>query len=1141
MSEETLHVVGFLRQRLQTAAQRMMLAGVAHGAAVSAGIVGAALFVAVAVEAGFWVATLPRSIGFWLFVAVTLAVGLRFVVTPTLRLTGILPGLSEDSVAKTVGHRSPEVGDRLVNLLHLVDGRRSPAPAPLVDEAVRQLGGGIRDAHFRRVEDFAAVKRVGPAASVPAVCLLIFLVAAPSSFLAASKRLFSPGTAFVRPAPFELTVKPGSVDLVRGDDLRITVQATGRRLPDVVMLEVNVLGEDRVETNELKAEASGHFSFAVTDVRDSFRYRVTAEPVASDWFAANVESRPIVRKLDLALHPPAYTGLPVEHLAPHVGDVLALPGTHVAVEAQTGGDGIVHATLLFDSGQRKTLDLYDGSASGEFTVIQEDAYRILLTNDIGNDNVDQIRHSVKLLSDSHPSVTLLEPEPAAELDASLETLLRIRVRDDFGFSRLALYYRLAESRFSNIEEDFRTIEIDIQSGRRFHMDIDYLWLLGPTTRLDIVPGDVIEYFVRVWDNDAWAGFKSADSEVYRLSLPSLAERYAELASAQDAAEDEMGDLLRETESVREEFDALRDELRQKQSADWDDNRQLARLQDKQNQLEERIEDLAGSLESTLDTMEDHDLVSDETLQAFEELQRVIEEINAPELMEALQELYQAMQELSPRLMQESIEKFEFNEEMFRERLERSLDLFKRLHVQQQLDEAARRAHELAAEQERLVEETQTADDDDAERLAEEQMRSGDSMENLEELLEETEQRMNELRNAPSEEMGRLNEKTRQQEIPEQMRENAAQLMQQRMAEARQGQLQMQQQLDQLQGGLEDVQSQMEGQRQQANMALLSRVLADILRLSYDQESIRLDVENAAQDSPLFREFARRQVALSDGLGTVSDSLRSLSRELAHMTREVQLQAGESLRAMTEATAALAQREAQRAASVQERSMMHLNELALLLSDLMDQLMNSSNNSAGGGMSMERMLEQLQQMAGEQQQLNERIQQMLQEMHGNRLSPDMQQRLQQMGAQQQALRDRLREMNRRQDLAGRLAGDLGRIAEQMEETIEELQRNAVNPRTVMRQQQILTRLLDASRSLQERGRERRREGQTGTDISREGPRGLPETERADEFRRALLQALESGYSPDWRELIRRYFELLQQSQEHVRADDTGGAL
>ena len=102
---------------------------------------------------------------------------------------------------------------------------------------------------------------------------------------------------------------------------------------------------------------------------------------------------------------------------------------------------------------------------------------------------------------------------------------------------------------------------------------------------------------------------------------------------------------------------------------------------------------------------------------------------------------------------------------------------------------------------------------------------------------------------------------------------------------------------------------------------------------------------------------------------------------------------------------------------------------------------------------------------------------------------------------------------------------------MEETIQELQQSRVNRKTVERQQQILTRLLEASRSMQERGRENRREGRTGTDIRREGPAELTPAERADKLRHDLLRALDSGYAPDFQELIKRYFELLQeQAQE-----------
>jgi len=98
---------------------------------------------------------------------------------------------------------------------------------------------------------------------------------------------------------------------------------------------------------------------------------------------------------------------------------------------------------------------------------------------------------------------------------------------------------------------------------------------------------------------------------------------------------------------------------------------------------------------------------------------------------------------------------------------------------------------------------------------------------------------------------------------------------------------------------------------------------------------------------------------------------------------------------------------------------------------------------------------------------------------------------------------------------------------MEQSISDMQRRNLDSRTIQRQQEILTRLLNAQRSMQERGKENRREGRTGEDFNRASPSELSADERAEELRRELLDALESGYSADYEELIRRYFEVLQE--------------
>jgi hypothetical protein len=379
-------------------------------------------------------------------------------------------------------------------------------------------------------------------------------------------------------------------------------------------------------------------------------------------------------------------------------------------------------------------------------------------------------------------------------------------------------------------------------------------------------------------------------------------------------------------------------------------------------------------------------------------------------------------------------------------------------------------------------------------------------------------------------MQKLNESVQQQQLPQQMQENAEQLRQQQMQDAKQGQQQMQQQLQQLQSQLSEMQTGMQGQQMEMNVAGLRRALSNVLTLSQNQEELRRRIRNTTSEAPSLREDAREQVDLSEGLATVIDTLRNLAKNIPQMSREVQRQSGEAIRHMSRATEAMTERAADEAAGYQKASMMHLNELALMLSDVMNQMMNSSGTGSGSP-SMQQMIQQMQEMAGQQQQLNQQIQEFLNDVQGNRLGVDTQERLQQMSSQQQAIKQQLDQLRRNPEARGKLLGDLDKIGEQMEETIGELERRQLDPKMIERQQQILQRLLDAQTSIHQRGKEDEREGHEGSDVIRESPGDLPPEEAADKLRRDLIQALESGYSPDYEDLIKRYFELLQeQTQE-----------
>ena len=1119
MDPDLHSLIAPVKRRLRTIWGRWVLAQFVQDATLSAGVLSAVLLCLLAAEAVFWVNSPWRTALLVLWLAAA-AILLGVLILPPI-LAGWRRRSRFKHIARCIADEVPEADDRLVNLLELGRGEASTAPPSLVMRAVQRLHDEVVRLPLERAVSFRRSLQRARLAVVPAAGLLVFLLAAPQAFLAAGHRLFSPGVSFQRPVSFTVEVEPGSVRITRGESLDIAAHVSGQQVPDAITLEIQPDGQRHSRSAILRSEGTQRYVHQESNVRQDFRYRVVASPLVSPWFEVTVLDRPILRNLSVDLIPPTYTGLPRQTLTPGTGNITAVVGTRVEISVRSSITP-VEARLVFESDQP---DVSMPELEGGFIVQKEDHYSIHLVSPEGIANSDPVRYAVTPVADRYPSVHIVAPEPEAILDISLNVPLAARLEDDYGFTRIALFWRLAESRYDEVMEEFESFDLAMPPDRA----LVYTWPVNATTGLDVIPGDVIEYYLRVWDNDNLSGPKAASSATHRIRLPSLTEHYDQLGELQDNTESDLESLLEYAANLRAQFDELSEELRRKQDADWDDQRLLEDLTESQQAVQSRVEALSEAMDQAAEQMEDHGLISDELLSVFEELREVTDEINDPALMEALRELQEAIEELDPEQLQSSLEDFAFNEEQFQERLERTLELFRNFQVQQKLDEAASRAEDLKEVQDNLAEQTaQDPDSTEAEPLGRRQRQASEDMAALEDQMEDIEARMEEMRSAPQEAMDQLNEETRARQLPEEMMDNARQMLQNQMQQANQGQQQMSQSMQQLQGQLQQMQQNMQSQQMSMNLTGLRQLMSNVLLLSHDQEALRQLIVITTPNSTRLREYARQQAQLGDGARLVIDSLQSLGRTLPQLTRDALQYAGSALMSMDAATDALVERNSRQAEVTGREAMTHLNELALLLSDLMAQMLNSAASASGGGMSMEQMIEQLQQMAAQQRDLNRALDNLLGEMEGERLSVDMQERLRQLAGQQEQMRWQLEQLSRERDLARRLAGDLDQIAAQMEESIRELTLSQTNhPEVRERQQQILTRLLDASRSMTERGQQRKREGEQAEETIRPGPDPLKLMPSEEALQRALLEALESGYAREYQALIRRYFELLEQ--------------
>jgi hypothetical protein len=85
------------------------------------------------------------------------------------------------------------------------------------------------------------------------------------------------------------------------------------------------------------------------------------------------------------------------------------------------------------------------------------------------------------------------------------------------------------------------------------------------------------------------------------------------------------------------------------------------------------------------------------------------------------------------------------------------------------------------------------------------------------------------------------------------------------------------------------------------------------------------------------------------------------------------------------------------------------------------------------------------------------------------------------------------------------------------------------RTIERQEQILTRMLDAQKSVREREYSKERKREVGKAYARKSPGENMDTEdeRAKKLQTDLMRALNEGYNPDYEKLIEEYFKTLNQ--------------
>ncbi len=1042
---------------------------------------------------------------------------LRHVIPPLYHLTIRRNQPTLDRVALQIGGRMPQMRDELSNALQIVreaEAQESPSK-DLAWAAFWQIAERVEPIHFEKALDTSRLKQRGVAALGLTAVAVLLLMLFPPRFHHAMEMFLAPWKdPFASRIRFEIS--PENAEILAGESVQIRARVFGIQ-PRKTLLRVSYQNGKIKETFPLRRDGDGSFSHRLENVTEPFAYRVQADGYISPSFEIRVIDLPDVRNLQLTVRPPRYTQLPEQTLEPNVGNLQVLPGTRVKVEVQTN-KSVERAGLVFANGDTLFLQQDGEGYSGRFRVSRENTYFVTLQDERGHSNPNPIKYQIKLVQDQNPVVQIVFPGEDVDIDESMRVRLGIVGEDDYGFSDLILHYVLYRGGPLPMEDSGAVrIPFQAEQGR---LQAEYDWDLAA---LDLLPEDVVAYHAVLYDNDRVSGPKKAVSKIYHLRFPSAQEIFAEAAQQQEEAEESFNEMLEKSREVQKTLENVLQEIRKDKEVKWEQSQKLKEEAQKQQEMLRDLEELKKKIDQMVDRLERNDLLSLETLKKYQELQQLLEEVATPELKKMMEKLNQALQRMDPKQIQKALEEMQFSQEEFLKSMERTINMLKRLKAEQKLEEAIHLAEKMAERQEEINQElAQKPSSEKLQELAQKEAQLQQQLQDVQRALEELRKQMesNPQLRLPEKPIEQAQQLAQSPELSSEMQQAQQQMQQGRPNAAQQSGQRAAGTLRNLQNLLSDAQQQMQRNQRAELMRELRRGSRNILELSKREEALAGRTQRLNASSPEYRNLANRQQDLLSAMQRVTQQLFELAKSNFFVPPEIGRKLGNSLNNMQQAIRQLEERQAHQASQSQQRAMQALNGAAA-------ELRQAMQNIAGGrqqGTSFEQFMKQMMGISGEQRGINQQTQSLGQ---AGRLSLQQQAAMARLAAQQEALRKSLQELQREFGNRSEILGSLDQIAEDMKKAAEELRQKRVSRELIQRQQRILSRLLDAQKSVHRRELSRQRRAETGKTYTGIDPGRLPPDlgDPQTQIHQDLLRALRENYAKDYKLLIQKYFEAL----------------
>ena len=1083
-----------IENKLRQFKRRYYLQALLRGLLYWASLSGVALLVVISLESQFWFSSLARALLYFCFVSLCVGGGGYWVLLRLWRLCYSQRLFSDETAARAIGKRLPNIRDTLLNYVQL---RRYAAESQLAEAGLVRRTNYLRHMLFTEALPWKKSARFFQYfLSVCGVFLLIWWLN-PKFISESSERIYHYERAYDIPMPFRFVLEDKVLAAFADEPYELRLKIKGTYVPKKAYVVVSG------RYIRMQEEGEEQFLHRFESVHKDISFHFEADGYSSRSYVVRVLRRPSLLEAALYLRYPTYTGIPSEELN-QLKNMKIPEGSWVRWNLQAKATDSI--SLRFGKGEPVLLREDLGIFSTEKRFFKASSYSIHLKNR-NSSNKEALSYRINVRKDEVPQ---LYPRVFSDTVLYKVVVVAGSATDDYGLSKIRLQYKRQKDG-KLLKEGLLAVPFKRQNRRQA---VFYLqWQLDS---LGLVEGEVLSYRIQAWDNDGIRGAKAAYSLWYQLQVPDSKAIEKQLTEEGHRSSSSMQQSQAESKSLQKQIKSLQDRIKLKKSLDWQDKKQLKDLIEKREHIDKQIKDLKDQQTRFEEKAKRFDVPSEELKEKMKQLRELLDEVLDPEAKKLYEELRKLM-EKGAKLpqVQNMLGKLAQKEQLQSRNLERAISLMKRLQYDLRTQQVEKQLKALKEAQEGLRKKTKAKEA--TEKLAEEQQLLQKSFRSIEKSLEELQDLQNEL-DIPQ---YPLEFQKDREQIHKDQQQSEQYLRQKKRKAAQQSQRAVEKRLEQMQKKLQEARSKANAQQIEVDIVLMQKLLDNLIVLSLKQEVLEVRMGGEESLSYLQQdEIAKAQLEVQEATRATLDSLSSfakrnfqISSQLYKEIQSLETQLEESLEAMRE-------RRSSKARTQQRYAMTSFNKLALFVSELLDQLAESQQSGGGMGEGEQMSPAQL------QQQLLKQIQELKK---SDKKGEQMSEELARMIAEQEAIRRQLEEFSRSREGLLSEKKALEQLLQKMKEMEKRLAHKDLSESLIKEQRKISTRLLDFERAAKEDKEDEKRKSEQAKFYEKVLPSELKpyKADWQSDLMQLKLQSL--PLNTYYEEEVRKYLERLQKEK------------